>query len=127
LAAAYPGEIEDRSGLAAMFATNRAYRGLLLPTRPGAGGRLVPDFGHRYLNEDVPFGLVVTKGLAVLVGVATPVIDEVVATVSVWLGREYLESGQLRGRDLPQTRCPQRYGIDNLERLLAVVSSHQAA
>ena len=37
----------------------------------------VPNFGYRYLAEDIPFGLCVTKGLAQLAGVETPETDTV--------------------------------------------------
>ncbi|XP_070194032.1 opine dehydrogenase-like, partial [Littorina saxatilis] len=42
------------------------------PMKKAGQGKWVPDFGYRYLTEDVPFGLVVTKGLAQLAGVPTP-------------------------------------------------------
>jgi hypothetical protein len=72
----------DTTSTATMMRTNPAYRGLTHPMRPGTGGdeSSVPDFHHRYITEDVGFGLVVIRGIAELCGVATPTID----TVIVW-------------------------------------------
>lgn len=76
------------------------------------------DVATRYLTEDVPFGLLVTKGIALVVGVETPMIDEVITNISAWIGKEYLIDGELIGRDVMRTRAPQRYTLDSLEGLI---------
>lgn len=114
---AYANDITDASSLQSCLATNRSYADLTAPMRPVEGG-LVPDFKTRYLSEDVPFGLVVTRGIAELAGMATPVIDEVILWAQERLGQEYLVNGKLQGRDLQATRAPQRYGIKSLEELI---------
>jgi hypothetical protein len=142
----YPDDILDSSSLQAMFNTNRSYTGLRVPVRPqpartqsdpthsvqaqsdrtvsglqqtegplSAG--LLPDFQSRYLSEDVPFGLVPTRGIAELAGVATPAIDRVIQWAQARLGQEYLVDGKLCGRHLMATRAPQRYGLYSLEQL----------
>ena len=50
----------------------------------------MPDFSHRYITEDVPYGLVVTRGVAELAGVPTPTIDRVVAWAQRVAGLSYL-------------------------------------
>ncbi len=40
-------------------------------------GNFVPDFKHRYLVEDIPFGLLVIRGIGCIAGVATPNMDKV--------------------------------------------------
>ena len=76
------------------------------------------DVNTRYLTEDIPFGLLVTKGIASVAGVETPMIDEVIANTSAWIGKEYLIDGKLIGRDMMETRTPQRYKIDSLQGLV---------
>ncbi len=110
---AYGDAIADPSSLRSAFVTNRAYTGLRAPVREVAPGRFVPDFSARYLTEDVPFGLAVSRAIATLAEVGTPAMDRVIAWASERLGKDYL------GRDACLARIPQRYGLDNLERLIA--------
>jgi hypothetical protein len=110
---AYGDAIADPSSLHSAFVTNRAYAGLKAPVRHVAPGQLAPDFSARYLTEDVPFGLAVTRAIAALAGVATPAMDRVIAWASERLDRDYLS------KDADQTRIPQNYGLDSLERLIA--------
>jgi NAD/NADP octopine/nopaline dehydrogenase, alpha-helical domain len=112
----YSGDILDSSSLQAIFNTNRSYAGLKVPMRQLASGSY-PDFQSRYLSEDVPFGLIVTRGIAELAGVATPTIDRVILWAQARLDQEYLLAGKLAGRNLMATRAPQRYGLRSLEQL----------
>jgi hypothetical protein len=123
---AYPGDIADDRTLHRAFVTNRAYAGLRLPVRAVEPDLFAVDFATRYLAEDVPYGLVVTRGLAELAGVSTPTIDEVIYWAQARLGRCYLLNGCLSGPDLAETRAPQIYEIRNLERLAAVMGSQGA-
>jgi len=114
---AYGEEIVDTSSLARKFQTNQGYQTLKVPVKKVDDGYRV-EVTARYLTEDVPFGLLVTKGIASAVGVETPMIDEVITKISAWIGKEYLIDGELVGRDVMTTRAPQRYGIDSLEELI---------
>jgi NAD/NADP octopine/nopaline dehydrogenase, alpha-helical domain len=74
-------------------------------------GRFVPNFGYRYLSEDVPFGLVITRALADIAEVATPAIDELIYWAQSVMQKLYLVGGKLEGpatKDLP---IPQRRGV----------------
>lgn len=117
----YSDQIEDAGSLARVFSTNRAYRGLKAPVKRLEDGGFVPDFQSRYLVEDVPVGLLVTCALARLAGVPTPKIDRVITATSAWMGREYLVDGRLVGRDIPGTRIPQNYGVNDLADLKNLV------
>lgn len=75
----------------------------------------MPDFQARYLSEDVPYGLVVTRGYAELLGVPTPMMDQVITWAQEKLGKEYLVNGKLSGADIHNTRAPQRYGAKTIE------------
>jgi len=48
-----------------------------------------PQLDHRYINEDVGYGLVFMSQLGRQVGVATPTIDSVIQLASVLMGRDY--------------------------------------
>jgi len=114
----YEESIEDKSTLQSCFVTNRAYQGLCAPMKKINNNYFLPDFQARYLTEDVPYGLVVTKSIAQLAKVDMPVIDEVILTISKWIGKEYIKGGYLEGKDIKDTRIPQNYGINNLEEII---------
>jgi len=48
-----------------------------------------PQLDHRYLNEDVGYGLVFMSRLARQLGVATPTIDAMIQVTSVLMARDY--------------------------------------
>jgi hypothetical protein len=113
----YPTDIADGSTLRRAFNTNKAYVGLRLPTRLVGPDTFAVDYTARYLAEDVPYGLVVLRGIAELAGVATPTIDEVITWAQAHLKQRYLVNGTLSGPDLSKTRAPQIYGILDFESL----------
>ena len=117
---AYAQDIADSQTLQSAFTTNRSYAGLQAPVLPVPGG-CVPDFKARYLSEDVPFNLVVTRGLAEMAGIPTPHIDTVLTWAQARLSREYLVNRRLQGADVRLTRAPQRYGFTNLEQLVTAM------
>ena len=71
LSQTYAGEISDPSSLMRKFRTNKGYQTLKAPVRAKDDGYVI-DTTARYLTEDLPFGLVVTRGIGSLVGVKTP-------------------------------------------------------
>ena len=120
---AYGDDIADKTSIATMLRTNKGYRGLTHPMREvQADGKTkyLPNFRYRYFSEDIPMGLVVTKGIAELANVATPHMDEVIMWCSKVMGKEYLVDGELKGKDLHETRCPQHYGFTDLDTFLKV-------
>ena len=114
----YKDSIADKSTLQSCFITNSAYKGLRAPMKKINNDYFLPDFQARYLTEDVPYGLVVTKAIAQLAKVDMPTIDEVILTISKWIGKEYIKGGYLEGKDINDTRIPQNYGINNLEEII---------
>ena len=87
------------------------------PVTETRDGRFIPDFGYRYLTEDVPYGLVATRALAELAEVHTPTIDEVILWSQTAMQRVYLVDGRLRGRDLRDLPIPQNHGVATLSDL----------
>jgi len=114
----YKDSVVDKSTLQSCFVTNSAYKGLRAPMKKINNDYFLPDFQARYLTEDVPYGLVITKSIAQLAKVDMPIIDEVILTISKWIGKEYIKGGYLEGKDIKDTRIPQNYGINNLEEII---------
>ena len=52
-----------------------------------------PSLDHRYVHEDVGYGLVPISGLGQLAGVATPVIDSLIILAGAALGIDFWETG----------------------------------
>jgi len=114
---AYGADVLDPRTLRSTIASNRAYAGIRAPMLPVEAGWII-DRASRFFWEDVPHGLVVLRGIADLVGVATPMLDEVLVWAQRQMGREYLVDGQLTGCDLPESGAPAVYGVQRLEDLL---------
>lgn len=64
-----------------------------------------PQLDHRYLNEDVGYGLVFMSRLAKQVGVETPTIDAIIHVTSVLMDRDYADEA---------LRTPQSLGIGDM-------------
>jgi len=71
----------------------------------------IPDFQSRYFTEDIPFGLLIIKGVAAIAGTATPVIDTVITWAQMMMHKEYIINGKLEGKDIAETLIPQNAGI----------------
>jgi predicted dinucleotide-binding enzyme len=114
----YSHVTEDTTTVATCFRTGpiQARLAPMTETRPGV---YVPDFAYRYLAEDVPYGLVVTRAIAELAEVRTPTIDKVISWAQSVMNREWLVGGRLRGRDVTQLPIPQNHGIRGLDDLIA--------
>jgi hypothetical protein len=113
----YPSQTADISSVATCFRTGPLHV-RQVPTTEAAAGMIVPDFSGRYLYEDVPFGLVVTKAIAELAQVDTPTIDRVISWSQEKMDKRYIVNGKLDSsatRDLP---IPQNVGIQTLEDLV---------
>lgn len=116
--AMYGNIIKDKTSMATVLRTNPGYEGITHPMIKTENGKYVPDFNHRFLTEDIPFGLVPIRGIAEIVGVKTPYIDTVLLWSQEKIGKEYLVGTRLEGEDLSSTRCPQRYGFTNLDDII---------
>jgi len=84
------------------------------PVTEVSPGRFVPDFAYRYLREDIPFGLVVTRAFAQIANVPTPMIDEVITWAQSKTQKVYLVDARLEGPDARDLPIPQNYGISTL-------------
>jgi hypothetical protein len=89
-------------------------------------GRFVPNFGYRYLSEDVPFGLVITRAFAEIADVRTPTIDEVISWAQSKLQKVYLANGRLEGPDARELPIPQNFGVSTLPELIGWYDDYAA-
>lgn len=117
----YHDQIDDKSTLLTAFRTNRGFNDLRHPMKKQDDGTFVPDFQNRYIKEDVPYGLVVFRGLADIAGVETPVMNEVIAWCQGIIGKEYLVDNKLKGKNLTETRAPQVYGFHTMQDLMRII------
>ena len=116
----YSHNISDKSTLYKAIQTNAAYQKINHPVKTTEDGKFVPDFTHRYMTEDIPYGLVVIRGIAEIVGAKTPNIDRVLKWCQEKMGKEYLVNSKLQGKDVASSRAPQRYGLTSLKSILSV-------
>lgn len=90
-------------------------QGYMLENNYGKGYRTAPGFegitaqpklDHRYINEDVGYGLVFMSRLGKQLGVATPTIDAIIQLASVLMNRDYAAEA---------LRTPETLGIASLD------------
>ena len=107
--------IGDKLGITVLSDPEMGIRqGYMLLNNYGAGYREAPGFlgigaqpklDHRYLNEDVGYGLVFMTRLARQVGVETPSMDSIIQLASVLMDRDYVAEA---------LRTPESLGIGDL-------------
>jgi NAD/NADP octopine/nopaline dehydrogenase, alpha-helical domain len=114
----YGRNISDKTNLMTAMRTNAIYQGITHPMVETMDGKYVPGFNHRFLTEDIPFGLVVIRSIAEIAGVPTPHMDEVLRWSQEKLGKEYLVGSRLMGKNLAETRCAQKYGFTTMDDIL---------
>jgi opine dehydrogenase len=73
---------------------------------PGYAGIAAPSsLNHRYIFEDVPFGLVPLASLAKIAGVEVPVIESTISLANALHGVDYRAEG----------RCAETMGISGMD------------
>jgi len=114
----YKGQMLDDSCLMRCLQTNSGYQGLKHPLKKQDDGTFMPDFAYRYMTQDLPFGLIAFKGMALLAGVDTPVMDKLIYWAQGVAGKEYLKDGQLTGADIAGTRAPANFDVNTLDGII---------
>lgn len=113
----YPTQTKDMSTVASCFCTGPLQM-RKAPVVESAPGAFTPNYSYRYLSEDVPYGLVVSKAIAQLAEVSTPAIDVLLRWAERKLKKRFLVRGRLTGPDAHVLPIPQNYGIDTLDELI---------
>lgn len=114
----YSAVTSDTGSVASCFRTG-PLQARLAPMVQASPGEFVPDFAYRYLSEDVPYGLAVTKAIAQIAGTRTPAIDTVLRWAQKHLGTTFLRDGALDMESLADLPLPQNYGIESVADLAA--------
>lgn len=73
------------------------------------------DKNIRFITEDIPYGLLMFKGIAELVGEKVPNIDRIITWAQKLLNKEYLFNDKLKNK--LQTGTPQNFDVNTLEEL----------
>jgi hypothetical protein len=113
----YPEQTKDASTVATCFRTGPLQH-RKAPMLEIDADCFVPNFAYRYLSEDVPYGLAVTKAFAQIARVRTPALDAVLKWAQERLGKHYLVDGALDGPDAQDLPIPQNAHIDTLRDLV---------
>ncbi|MEA4961604.1 NAD/NADP-dependent octopine/nopaline dehydrogenase family protein [Lutispora sp.] len=116
----YGSLIKDNSSLSKMFRTNLAYQGLTLPVKKYNENMYISDLDTRYITEDVPYGLLITKSIAEMLNVSTPQIDEILFSLGKWTGHNYIYDLKATKDMASKSRVPEVFGINTLDDILAV-------
>mmetsp|Transcript_14666 Transcript_14666/g.41244 ORF Transcript_14666/g.41244 Transcript_14666/m.41244 type:complete len:483 (+) Transcript_14666:211-1659(+) len=117
--AMYSDLLGDTSSIKGALTTNSLYSWVTHPMKPAPDGtdRVVPDFEHRFVAEDVPALLVPLCGWGRILGVPTPRSDWVLEGLQRLMGKEWLVDGELTGKDMADTAChaPQTFGVTSIQ------------
>jgi hypothetical protein len=122
----YDGQVSDTSSLKRVFNTNIGYSRVPFPMVPieGTNGEKVTlNLNARFFWEDVPFGLVILKDIAQLVGVKTPHMDKQIIFHQKFMPVKYVcdKTGDfLDTQAMKESGAPRSYGIKTADDLVAM-------
>jgi opine dehydrogenase len=112
----YQDQISDPSTLRSTIATNKAYRWLQIPVRK-LGNGCVPEPNHRFVQDDIKYGLCIIKDVAEMVDVPTPTIDRVLEWHQKFMGEELIVGSKLEGKDVGKSGALRNYGVTKAQDL----------
>jgi len=95
----------------------QAFKGLLSPMKETNKG-FVPDLESRYFIEDISYGLILIKDIAELFSVSTPTIDSVIYWTQNLLKKDYLNDGELKGKDCQDLLLHQSFSVSKIDEFL---------
>lgn len=110
-------ESKDKYAMTKKLTSINAFKGIptdMLLTSQG----YMPNFKSRYFTEDIPYGLIILKGIAEIVGCDTPTIDLILEWAQKNMCKEYIINGKLIGKDVKETAAPQNFNIKTINQLL---------
>lgn len=116
----YGDHIQDKSTLQSMLNTNSAYQGIKVPVIEVSPEMFRADLKARYITEDVPYSLMVTRTLGNMADIETPAMDMVISELGKWSGCDYLSEFNA-AHDLElKSRLPVFYGLETLQDVIAL-------
>ncbi|GMI23962.1 hypothetical protein TrCOL_g13203 [Triparma columacea] len=112
----YEEQVLDPSTTATCISTNAAFSQHKIPYTSLGPNLIVPTLAHKFFETDLPFGIITFKDIATMVGVPTPMMDELVMWNQRLIGKEYVTKGEdgvvrIEGKDKRECVCPTSMGI----------------
>lgn len=117
----YGDKIADPRSLRSSIATNSAYAGIRCPMVEIEGG-YAPDWSSRFLSEDLPYGLMVLKGMAKILDLETPTIDLMIRWCQEKVDLVYLDDEDAFGPAASNSGAPQANGFHTVEALVQLAA-----
>ena len=114
IVANYGELVRNTNSLDTIIMSNQAYAQHKIPYISVDGG-VIPDMKHKFFTTDLPFGLVAFKDFALMVGVETPMLDEIIYWNQGILGVEYMVDGKLTGKDIQDCSYASKHGLGLVE------------
>ncbi|MDR1203703.1 MAG: NAD/NADP octopine/nopaline dehydrogenase family protein [Tannerellaceae bacterium] len=112
-------ESTDAASLTRKIRSITAFEGIKM-SMVREGATYTVDYANRYFTEDIPFGLLIIKSIAVAMKVETPSIDNVLRWMQNKMQKEYLTASGLQGKDLSGSGIIQNFGIHTIEQLCSL-------
>lgn len=109
----------NASSLTHKLSTIKAFKGIKM-SMVTINGSYSIDYTNRYFTEDIPFGLLIIKSIAVLLHKETPNIDSVINWMQKKMNKKYLINGKFEGEDLSTSGIVQNYHINTAEKLFTL-------
>ena len=97
----------------------KAFEVVQVPLVQREDGAYYPDFGSRMFIEDFPYGIAIIKYFALLTGVETPTIDEILRFYHEKTGILYFNEDGTFGPNAAETGIPGLFGLDSLDKVVA--------
>ena len=114
----YEDDIVDKTNLLTIIKTNKSFQGIEVPMIKH-NDKYIPNYKSRYLTEDIPYGLVIIKSIALMLDISTPYIDKILLWGQTVINKEYLVDNKLIGKDVHELNIPQNLNISK-ENLLQI-------
>ena len=111
-------ESETSQQLTQKLRNIEALKNIRLPMLKIGENQYILDKKVRFLTEDIPFGLLMFKGLAEILEIETQSIDKVITWAQEILGEEYIKNHKIV--KFKNTGCPQNFGIFTIEDLKSI-------
>ena len=80
----------------------------------------IPDLKNRYFTEDIPYGIVIVKSLAIILKEETPQIDNILFWAQDKLKKSYFSDKITFGKDFIHSAGFQNYNINSIYDLLSI-------
>jgi len=112
-------ESHDVSSLTNKITSIGAFQKVKTPTIL-KNGVLQLNTDHRFFQEDIPYGLVVIKSIAILQNKKTPVIDSIIFEFQKIMNKEYYKNESDPGKNFNECGAVQNYGINSIDDLIKI-------